>query len=214
MTQEDDLDETERRQFLHRIEEAGRDLLRLIEDTLAMGRIESGRDRAVLEPIDLEILWERLHRECVVLPQKHSVALEWQPIAGPATLVTDPRKLTIVMRNLVHNALKFTEAGWVRAQVTIENGQLILTVSDTGIGIEPRDQTAVFEMFRQGDGSDTRRYGGTGLGLHIVQRYVEQLGGAIALASAPGVGSRFSVTLPLDRAADESVAFVRIAASR
>jgi signal transduction histidine kinase len=213
MTQEDDLDDAERRQFLHRIEEAGRDLLRLIEDTLAMGRIESGRDRAVLEPIDLGLLWERLHRECVVLPQKSAVAFEWQPIPAPATLVTDPRKLTIVMRNLVHNALKFTEAGWVRAQVATEDGQLVLTVSDTGIGIEPHDQRVVFEMFRQGDGSDTRRYGGTGLGLHIVQRYVEQLGGTIALASAPGVGSRFTVTLPLDRTLDESIPLVRTAAN-
>jgi signal transduction histidine kinase len=107
-----------------------------------------------------------------------------------------------VIRNLVHNALKFTEAGWVRAQGTIEHDALVLTVSDTGIGIAACDQSAVFEMFRQADGSDTRRFGGTGLGLHIVQRYVEQLGGTIALSSAPGVGSRFTVTLPLDRTSE------------
>ena len=199
MTQDERLGDEERRGFLRRIEEAGRDLLRLIEDTLAMGRIEAGRDRVELETVQIPELWEQLRRECAVLPQRPPVTLEWQAFAHEITLVTDPRKLTIVIRNLVHNALKFTEAGWVRAQGTIEHDALVLSVSDTGIGIAACDQSAVFEMFRQADGSDTRRFGGTGLGLHIVQRYVEQLGGTIALSSAPGVGSRFTVTLPLDR---------------
>ena len=202
MTQDERLGDEERRSFLRRIEEAGRDLLRLIEDTLAMGRIEAGRDRVELETVQIPELWEQLRRECAVLPQRPPVTLEWQAFAHEITLVTDPRKLTIVIRNLVHNALKFTEAGWVRAQGTIEHDTLVLSVSDTGIGIAACDQSAVFEMFRQADGSDTRRFGGTGLGLHIVQRYVQQLGGTIALSSAPGVGSRFTVTLPLDRTSE------------
>jgi signal transduction histidine kinase len=196
MAREVDLAEDERRGFLQRIEEAGRDLLRLIEDTLAMGRLESGRDRVDLEPVALPDLWERLRRDCARLPQKADVTLDWRAVSAAETLVTDARKLTIVVRNLVHNALKFTEAGWVRAQADVTGDRLVLSVSDTGIGISAQDQTLVFEMFRQGDGSDTRRYGGTGLGLHIARRYVEQLGGTIAVASAPGVGSRFTVTLP------------------
>lgn len=202
ITQDERLGDEERRGFLRRIEEAGRDLLRLIEDTLAMGRIEAGRDRVELETVQIPELWEQLRRECAVLPQRPPVTLEWQAFAHEITFVTDPRKLTIVIRNLVHNALKFTEAGWVRAQGTIEHDTLVLSVSDTGIGIAACDQSAVFEMFRQADGSDTRRFGGTGLGLHIVQRYVQQLGGTIALSSAPGVGSRFTVTLPLDRTSE------------
>jgi signal transduction histidine kinase len=206
MTQDDELGKHERHDLLRRIEEAGRDLLRLIEDTLAMGRIESGRDRVDLEPVPVAELWEQLRRECAVLPQKPSVALEWVALGEAITLVTDPRKLTIVVRNLVHNALKFTESGWVRIQGAVEDGVLVLSVSDTGIGIDARDQASVFEMFRQGDGSDTRRFGGTGLGLHIVQRYVEQLGGTIALHSALGVGSRFMITLPLESAAETRLA--------
>ena len=105
-----------------------------------------------------------------------------------------------MVRNLVHNALKFTESGWVRAEMAVERATLVLRVRDTGIGIGPRDQQVVFEMFRQADGSDTRRYGGTGLGLHIVRRFAEQLGGSVNLDSTPNVGSCFTVTLPLQRA--------------
>lgn len=197
MARDEDLPEQERRGFLQRIEEAGRDLLRLIEDTLAMGRIEAGRERVELEPVALPGLWARLERDCARLPQKDAVTLEWRPLDAAEALVTDARKLTVVTRNLVHNAIKFTEAGWVRVQAEVADDAFVLAVSDTGIGIEPNDQATVFEMFRQGDGSDTRRFGGTGLGLHIVQRYVEQLGGTVALASAPGIGSRFTVRLPL-----------------
>ena len=209
IARDEDIDDDDRRDVLRRIEEAGRDLLRLIEDTLAMGRIEAGRDRVDLVPVPIADLWERLRRDCARLPQKDAVALEWRGVEQAAELVTDAQKLTIVMRNLVHNALKFTEAGWVRVSASLEEDALLLAVSDTGIGIAPRDHATVFEMFRQGDGSDTRRYGGTGLGLHIVQRYVEQLGGSVTLASAPGVGSRFMVRLPMRAPATVGLAGAR-----
>jgi len=199
MAQDDGLPEPERRGLLKRVEDSGRELLRLIEDTLAMGRIESGHDNVELQSVQASDLWEQLRRECAVLPRKPQVAFEWQPLLGDAAVTTDPRKLIIVMRNLVHNAIKFTEQGWVQVQLALESTALVLNVTDTGIGIDPRDHAAIFEMFRQGDGSDTRRFGGTGLGLHIVQRFVDQLGGKVTLHSVPGVGSRFSVMLPFDR---------------
>jgi signal transduction histidine kinase len=197
MAQDEGLDPEERGRLLARIEGSGWELLRLIEDTLAMGRIEAGRDRVELAPVEASALWERLGRECTALPQKPAVALEWQALTGDATFVTDPRKLTIMVRNLVHNALKFTEVGWVRVTMAIENERLMLSVADSGIGIDPADHLVVFEMFRQGDGSDTRRFGGTGLGLHIVRRFAEQLAGTVELESTPGRGSRFTVTLPI-----------------
>ena len=198
MARDDGIAEADRHTYLQRVEEAGRDLLRLIEDTLAMGRLEAGRDRAELEPIATPDLWEQLRRDCARLPRNAAVDLEWRGCDAAATLVTDGRKLAMVVRNLVHNALKFTESGSVRVEAAVADGVFVLDVIDTGIGIAPGDQATVFEMFRQGDGSDTRRYGGTGLGLHIVQRYVEQLGGSVAVASTVGVGSRFTVRLPLD----------------
>jgi signal transduction histidine kinase len=131
------------------------------------------------------------------MPRNADVRLEWHPDPPALTLLTDPRKLSIVMRNLVSNALKFTERGWVRADVRVDGRAVVLRVGDSGIGIRPEDQQTIFEMFRQGDSSDTRRYGGTGLGLYLVRRFVEQLGGQVTVDSAPGRGSLFTVHLPL-----------------
>jgi signal transduction histidine kinase len=127
------------------------------------------------------------------------VALEWPAIAPGQRVSVDPRKLGMIVRNLVHNALKFTTHGHVRVTLRSDDDAVTFRVSDTGIGIHPSDHAAIFEMFRQADGSDTRRYGGTGLGLYIVRRFVQQLGGTIALDSEPGRGTTFTVTLPLRR---------------
>jgi len=120
--------------------------------------------------------------------------------------MSDPRKLAAIVRNLVANALKFTERGWVRADLQLGDESVLLRVSDTGVGIRADDQKLVFEMFRQVDGSETRRHGGSGLGLYIVRRFVEQLGGKVGVESAPGRGSVFTVTLPRRRASDEAAA--------
>jgi signal transduction histidine kinase len=106
----------------------------------------------------------------------------------------------MVVRNLVSNALKFTEQGFVRAEAVVDGTDLLLRVSDTGIGIDPQDHDRVFDMFCQADGSDSRRHGGTGLGLYIVRRFVQQLGGRVELASRPGRGSVFTVRVPGVRA--------------
>ncbi len=179
-----------------RIEVAARELLTLIETTLEVGKLEAGRLAVRLEEVRLPAFWAELGRGCTILPRRQEVALEWGRDVPDLSLVTDPRKVTIIMRNLVGNALKFTEHGHVRADLRLDGDSVMLQVADTGIGIRREDQEAVFEMFRQADGSDSRRYGGTGLGLYIVRRFVEQLGGRIDLDSVPGRGSTFTVTLP------------------
>jgi PAS domain S-box-containing protein len=185
----------ERDHCLARIETSGHDLLGLIEDTLEIAKIEEGLDRVERESIVLPELWALLGEMCARMPRNHGVELQWHP-ASEGTVHTDPRKLTVMVRNLVGNACKFTERGWVRAEAVIDGDQLVLRVSDTGIGIRPEDQRIIFEMFRQADGSDSRRFGGTGLGLYIVRTYVQQLGGVITLDSAPGAGAAFVITLP------------------
>jgi PAS domain S-box-containing protein len=187
----------EREDCIGRIEAAGRELLTLIESTLEIGKLEAGRLAVRLEEVPLPAFWAELGRGCAILPRSRDVALEWGRDVPDLSLVTDPRKLTIIMRNLVGNALKFTERGHVRADVRLDGDSVMLEVADTGIGIRREDQEAIFEMFRQADGSDTRRYGGTGLGLYIVRRFVEQLGGRVGLESVPGRGSTFTIRLPV-----------------
>jgi signal transduction histidine kinase len=203
--------ETLRLECLERIDGAGRDLLSLIEGTLEIGRIEAGHEAPRLEPVALPAFWAVLGEACSRLPRKAGVALEWRSDVPDLTLETDPRKLTVVVRNLVGNALKFTERGAVLAEVEVEAEAVVLRVADTGIGIRPEDHEVIFDMFRQGDGSDSRRYGGTGLGLYIVRRFVAQLGGTIALDSAPGRGSVFTVRLPTSAAAGPSTGNLRAA---
>ncbi len=189
------LPEDEQHECLGRIVTAGRELLDLIESTLEIGRIESASDEVRIEPVALVDFWAELGDACSRLPRRDTVELRWGP-AARLQIASDPRKLTVIVRNLVGNALKFTERGAVEVDVLAGDQQLVLRVADTGIGIRAEDHQVIFEMFRQADGSDSRRYGGTGLGLYIVKRFVEQLGGTIAVASTPGKGSVFTVTLP------------------
>jgi signal transduction histidine kinase len=111
---------------------------------------------------------------------------------------TDRKKVVKILVSLLSNAYKFTPRGEVRASVAIANGRALYRVEDTGIGIPPDAQAAVFDEFRQVDGSATRRYGGSGLGLALSRRLARLLGGDIALVSVPGAGSAFTVELPLE----------------
>jgi len=190
------VDSAAREDCLARIEAAGRELLGLIESTLEIGRLEAGRQALRLEPIDLPAFWRELGAACARLPRRPGVVLEWSDAVPPGPLETDPRKLEIVVRNLVGNAVKFTERGYVRAEVGDGREGIVIRVSDTGIGIRAEDRESIFEMFRQADGSDARRYGGVGLGLYLVRRFVEQLGGAVTVESTVGVGTAFTVRLP------------------
>ena len=122
-------------------------------------------------------------------PKSPAVRLEWEVRELLPTLYTDQLKLRVIVKNLVENALKFTDAGFVRVSVQAKDDGVELAVSDSGIGIAPDAQSAIFEAFRQLDGSSTRRHGGVGLGRYIVHRLVDMLGGTIGLSSVPGRGS-------------------------
>ena len=200
MVRDPDLSREEKLQLLDRSQQNGFQLLALIESTLEIGRIDAGRDEVRWENVHFEVFWRELGRDCSHLRKPESVALEWESETRDLTVRTDPRKLTIIVRNLVGNALKFTEKGFVRVEASAERGALYIQVRDTGIGIKPEDQDAIFEKFRQADGSETRRFGGSGLGLYIVRRFAEQLGGTVVVSSKPGDGSTFTVRLPLTAA--------------
>jgi signal transduction histidine kinase len=193
----------EREDCLERIEIAGRDLLGLIEKTLEIRRIEAGKDTPRLERIDLGLFWTELRDSCSRMPHAADVRLNWRAVIKAASVVTDPRKLTVIVRNLVGNALKFTTHGAVTVEADVEPGTLVVRVSDTGIGIRREEQTAIFEMFRQAEQANTQQYSGTGLGLYIVKRFVEQLGGSVSVESELGAGSCFTARFPVGTALSE-----------
>ena len=187
----------DQRDLIERLDTRGRELLDLVEATLQVNRIEAGRDQVSTTPIALTELVRALDVSTAGLPRPPGVSFEWRlPEAPGAMLRTDRAKLALVVRNLVGNAFKFTEAGKVEVRVVLDRDLLAIEVEDTGIGI-PADQVPIiFDMFRQVDGSETRKHNGVGLGLYIVNQFVTRLGGRIEVQSAPGSGSTFRVAFP------------------
>ncbi|HLY36709.1 MAG TPA: ATP-binding protein [Candidatus Binatia bacterium] len=185
------------RDVIDRLDARGRELLDLIEATLHVGRLEAGRDMIELATMPLADLLRALHASTVGLPHAPAVEFDWhmpEDIAQP--IVTDRAKVALVVRNLVSNAFKFTAQGTVQLRIALEDGALAIEVEDTGIGIGAEHLPLIFDMFRQVDGSSTRRHGGVGLGLYIVKQFVTRLGGTVTVKSTLGRGTCFRVVLP------------------
>lgn len=179
---------------------SGNDLLDLINDILDLSRIEAGRMEIRPEPVQLETLVETLQRSFQPVASQKKLAFEARIEPGTARVITsDPLRLQQILRNLLSNACKFTEAGEVGLRVEqVGPDRISFAVRDTGIGIPPEHQDAIFEAFRQADGSTQRRHGGTGLGLTISRELAHRLGGEISVESVPGKGSTFTLVLPTE----------------
>ena len=197
----------EQRQYLAGIAASGNALLQLINDILDFSKIEAGKlevDRVVF---DLASAVEPAVETMALRADDKAIELLCEIVADfPDGLIGDPARLRQVLVNLVGNAVKFTERGEVCVTVkpqrqTANNVQLTFSVSDTGIGIPDSRRQAIFEAFTQVDGSTTRNYGGTGLGLTISSQLVRLMGGHLELESESGHGSRFFFTLSFDRPA-------------
>ncbi|MCW1883142.1 response regulator [Luteolibacter flavescens] len=184
--------------FAVTIQTAGNDLLNLINDVLDLSKIEAGHMEVHSETVSIPRMLTGLGDVFQPVATGKSLRLELSAAPGaPEQIVTDSKRLEQVLKNLLSNALKFTESGSVRLEVTAVGEQVAISVTDTGIGISPEHQGLIFEPFSQADGSTARKYGGTGLGLSISRNLVRLLGGEITLASEPGKGSVFTVHLPL-----------------
>ena len=203
------------------ISSSGRDLLNLINDILDLSKVEAGRLEIHPENLHLTAIKHHLEDRFNHLAQEKGLAfaLLFDP-AAPETIHTDEQRLNQILDNLLSNAIKFTSHGsvtlevkpapadtkYLRYELQDNEGVLCFSVIDTGIGISPDKQEAIFEAFRQGDGSTSRRYGGTGLGLTISRQLAALLGGEIQLDSRPGQGCTFTLYLPLNGSPAEPAA--------
>jgi len=199
--------------YLHAMKTSGDTLLSFIEEMLDLAKIEAGRLDLEARPFALSAFVE----EAVELlgPRAQAKGLEiccYVDERLPARVVGDAARLRQVLFNLAGNAIKFTELGGVSIIVEPDArpDAIAISVRDTGIGISAEDQARIFLEFEQADGSSTRKFGGTGLGLTISKRIVERMAGSIAVESAPGEGSTFRVSLPLPRVGEHDEAAVAI----
>ncbi len=195
-------------EYLDTIRASGDALLDLVTDVLSFSKIESG----TLELREVNVTVREFAKECLGLERpaadKRGLSLSMDVDAGVPTLISaDRARLRQVVVNLLANAIKFTAVGHVRLNVGPGRGliggpAIRFSVSDTGIGIAEQDRSRIFEMFDQVDDSDSRRFGGAGLGLAISARLVELMGGVIGVESAVGVGSEFRFEIPMRTASE------------
>ena len=180
------------------IHSSARQLLTLINGILDLSKIEAGRmDVEVHEFEVASVLREVSAMLDPIAAQKHNTLhVQIDPSVGRAT--TDSAKLRQCLLNLASNACKFTDHGHVFVMARAEGDDLVFTVSDTGIGMSAEEMNRLFQPFVQADASTTRRFGGTGLGLTITWRFAEMLGGSVAVESAPGEGSTFTLRIKAD----------------
>jgi signal transduction histidine kinase len=189
-------------EYLQDIHSSGQHLLTLINDVLDLSKIEAGRMELDLSCFDMGLLLENSLTLVRERAQRHGLAVALEVGDGLAEWVADARKVKQVVVNLLTNAVKFTPTGGsvtVRARRADagDRARAEISVTDTGVGIAVEEQALVFEEFRQASGDYLRKAEGTGLGLSLSKRFVELHGGALAVASQPGQGSTFTVTLPL-----------------
>jgi signal transduction histidine kinase len=178
------------------IARAGETLLEMVNSLLDLARIEAGRMDVVVRPVVVADLLATMRGMFRPLVTRAEVALVIEEPAAGLTMTSDEGKIAQILRNLVANALKFTERGEIRVRASEEDGWVTFVVSDTGIGIPAEHQERVFQEFEQVSGPLQAKARGVGLGLPLSRRLAELLGGTLTLASGSGQGSTFTLRLP------------------
>ncbi len=186
------------REAFTKILESGRTLLGIVDNVLDFSRIEAGKVHVEATLVRLPDLLDEVVVSISPIATAKSIGLTVVREPGcPELCITDPMRVKQVLLNLLGNAVKFTTRGEVVLTVDRTGDKLQFVVRDTGIGISPEQSERIFSAFEQADSSTTRQFGGTGLGLAICRRITELMQGTISMQSRPGVGSEFTVTLPL-----------------
>jgi signal transduction histidine kinase len=196
----------EQERALDRIMTAARGQLAMVNGILQVTKIEAGAAIVIKEKVNLAELLDEI-RSGYDLPVDKEPALRWEFGAELPVIKTDGEKLKHVVQNLINNAIKFTEKGTVAvfARHHPDSMTLEFKVSDTGIGIPEEALPTIFQMFKQADSSDARRHEGLGIGLFIVKKFTDMLGGSIDVKSELQKGSVFTVTIPAEVADQKGV---------
>lgn len=189
----------DQRSSIEGIQRAAQDLTQQVNDVLDIGKIESGKVSIQNDEISLKPFFESLRSLLRPLANNPRVQLIFQPPPDLGPIRTDQNKLSHILRNLVTNGLKFTSEGSVTVAVERVGDAVVWTVTDTGIGIPEASLARIFDDFYQVDSETQRRLKGTGLGLSISRKLADLLGGTLAVSSEAGVGSSFSLTIPVER---------------
>lgn len=189
------------RAVLERVVSNGQELSQLMDSLLDFSRLETGSMAVDLQEVNVREMLQSLEIMAKRLIKGRPIGFRLEVEPWLERIETDPKKLQQILMQLLTNAVKFTERGEISLQMKAQEEQgrsfIAISVSDTGIGISERDQEVIFEEFRQLDGSSTRQYGGTGLGLGLCKRLVQSLGGTIEVESEVGRGSIFNLLLPI-----------------
>lgn len=197
LTRSKNLTPEKRDNLITTLQDSSSSLLDLINGILDFAKIESGDFKIENQPFELPKLFEQVVNIMAIKAREKKLefSIDYSQLEKEKHL-GDELRFRQILINLVGNAIKFTEAGSVHLSARHENSQLVVEVSDTGIGISEEYQAKIFNKFDQADGSITRKFGGTGLGLAISQQLAGLMGGNISVSSEPGKGSTFSLRLP------------------
>lgn len=190
--------EEEEKEYLQQADNAAVHLLEIIDDILSIAKIEAGKLSVNPEPVDLhQIINEVINLQTASL-QRKCLKLNLLFCPENSIVYADPTKLKQVILNVISNSIKFTETGTISLITRLENLQAIITIIDTGIGIDPQQQSKLFRPFVMIDGSTTRKFSGTGLGLAISKNLMKMMGGDITISSqGQGLGTTVEIILPL-----------------
>jgi signal transduction histidine kinase len=183
--------------YVQRIRLAASHLLSLIEQILIYARLDARREQPQPERVPVADVLRDAAALIEPVARERGISFSIESVDADTFIESDKTKLRQILLNLLANAVKFTDEGEVRLAALASNGNVTFTVHDTGIGIEARHLSSIFDPFWQVDQSSTRRAGGAGLGLSVTRKLARMLGGEVGVTSEPGAGTTFTVRLPL-----------------
>jgi len=194
--------DSDKMDFVHLIRLNGDNLLHLLNDIIDISMIESGQLKIVLKQVDVTKLVNEVFetfKTSKSLKDKPNVIFQLDCPVEPIIIYSDAFRLRQVLNNLINNAIKFTNQGYIIVRVKVQKDQVYICVEDSGIGISLHHQKRIFDRFLKLESSGENLYAGNGLGLTITKNLIELLNGNIGLESEPGVGTIFHFNLPLQK---------------